>query len=490
MHISRRNFLKVAALFSGSLAISGCAPLYNRLAGDPPTPPQGDLGDDAGFQMLNRLTFGPRAEERRHLADIGLPAWIEEQLAPAAIEDAPCDMRLRPLDSLTLDADSIYELYGEKLFDGQDRESAPAELRQATLLRQIYSRRQLYEVMVDFWSDHFNISVDKGDCFFLKTVDDRDVIRRHALGNFHDLLLASATSPAMLVYLDNHANDKSHPNENYARELMELHSLGVDGGYTQEDIMELARCLTGWTVKERFWRGQFTFRADMHDDGDKHFMGIPIPGGGMDEAERVIDHLAIHERTAHFLARKLARRFLGDAPPAALIQAAADAFLRSDGEIQAMLRPILLDGLLHAATPKFKRPLNFVVSALRQTNAVTNGGVALQTYLTRMGQLPFAWPTPDGFPDSNADWMNNLLPRWQFALALATNTIPDTRVDLAALTGDLPAAVDRLGDLILGGPLSTDLHNSLMMATRNLPEDERLALLTAGMLAAPAFQWR
>ncbi|MCE7985271.1 MAG: DUF1800 domain-containing protein [Caldilinea sp. CFX5] len=494
MNNGRRTFLKLLGLAAGAQALAGCGSLYGQLAGLPPAPPPDLPGTAVEFQLLNRLTYGPRHTDRAQLADMGMPAWVEEQLAPDLLDDGPCDLRLRPLDSVTLDAASLFDLYGDRIFDDKDTDQAPTELRQATLLRQVYSRRQLYELLVEFWSDHFNISVEKGDCFYLKTVDDREVIRRHALDNFRDLLWASVHSPAMLVYLDNQANEKSHPNENYARELLELHSLGVDGGYSQTDVMELARCLTGWSVKERFWRGEFTFRADLHDEGHKRVLGMAIAPSGQSEAEQVVERLATHESTARFLVHKLARRFLGDAPPAALLQTATQAFQQTQGDIKAVLRVLLLDGLTarQPLPPKFKRPVNFVASALRQTHAETDGGAAIHAYLQRMGQLPFAWPTPDGFPDRDADWMANLLPRWQFALALVRNEIPGATVDLAALTAGhstLPALIDRLSELFLGAPLpppaNAALQQSLAAATA-----EPATLLAASLLAAPAFQWR
>src|SRR6185295_10677947 len=166
----------------------------------------------------------------------------------------------------------------------------------------------------------FNIFIEKNNCFYLKTVDDRQVTRKNALGSFRDLIWASAHSPAMMVYLDNQANHKGAPNENYARELMELHTLGVDGGYTQQDVMELARCLTGWNVKEHFWLGDFVFTADLHDTGIKNVLGMTIPSAGIKEAEQVIGTLVTHPSTARFISTKLVRRFIADDPPQQIIE--------------------------------------------------------------------------------------------------------------------------------------------------------------------------
>jgi uncharacterized protein (DUF1800 family) len=447
--------------------------------------------------VLNRLTFGPRLSEQVRIAEIGVEAWIEEQLAPGQLDDRPVAWRLRRFETLDLHAYELAEL-GNKLFDNVDRLGVPAELRQATLLRQVYSRRQLYEVMVEFWSDHFHISVEKGDCWFLKTVDDRVVIRAHALGQFRDLLWASAHSPAMLVYLDNQANVAGAPNENYARELLELHTLGVDGGYTQADVMDLARAFTGWTVKQRFWRGQFTFDPDVHDAGPKHVLGLRLEPAGQREAERVLDLLSVHPGTARYVAFRLCRRLLADDPPAAVVERAAAAFTNTGGDIKAVLRAILLDGLAAPgaqAAPKFKRPVNYLVSALRQLNAATDAGPALHEYLQRMGQPYFGWPTPDGYPDVAGPWTGNLLPRWQFALALAQGEIKGTQVNWPA-PGNWPTDPAHLADTIstrlLGDPLPAPERAALLseLHAAGASEIELPAILAAGLLASPAFQWR
>ncbi len=349
MELSRRDLLRLSGYFAAGAALSGCGPLYRELA-SLQAAPQGWLppdpagGSSTTFQALSRLTFGPSLEERQHVAEIGLEAWIEEQLAPELLEDTAASLLVRQLGTLSLDANELVAL-SDELFDVQDRQTVPTQLRQATLLRQVHSRRQLNEVMVEFWTDHFNVSVDKGDCWFLKTVDDREVIRPHALESFRDLLWASAHSPAMLVYLDNQSNRKGAPNENYARELMELHTLGVDGGYGQQDVMELARCLTGWTVKEHFWQGDFSFEDELHDGEPKTVLGMALASGGQDEAEQVLDLLASHPSTARFISTKLARRFVADDPPQSLVKRAAKTFVQTDGDIRAVLRTLLLDGL-------------------------------------------------------------------------------------------------------------------------------------------------
>jgi uncharacterized protein (DUF1800 family) len=493
MTLSRRDFLKLTSLVAASAALSSCAPRSRQLLGE--------LAQDlpalnpADFQALNRLTFGARPADRARVAEVGLHDWIEEQLAPDSIDDFACHVRLRNLDSLTMSAQQLADM-SNKLFDDIDRKTVPTELRQGTLIRQVFSRRQLYEVLVEFWNDHFNISTDKGNCFYLKTVDDREVARAHALGSFRDLLWASAHSPAMLTYLDNQANHKGAPNENYARELMELHTLSVRGGYGQQDVMELARCLTGWTVKERFWAGDFTFDNAIHDPGEKVVLGLRIPPGGQAEAESVVERLSKHPSTAKFISEKLARRFLADEPPAAIVAKAAAVFENSNGDIRSTLRVILLDGL-RLAKVKFRRPVNFVAASLRMLNAESDCGAAVQDYLLRMGQVPFNWPTPDGYPDRSESWQGNLMPRWQFAFALVQNELGRTEVDLPALMSaagrnDLPSSLDSLSTLLLGAPLPMTERDNLIASVRSAggSDDELLPVLAGGILASPAFQWR
>jgi hypothetical protein len=493
MTLSRRDFLKLAALLSGSAALNACAPIVRRLDSAQAALPWTPL-NAPDFTALNRITFGPRVNERARLLEVGLPNFIEEQLDFESIDDIACSLQLSNFKTLKMAANEI-EAVANQLFDGYDRELPVNELRQATFLRQCYSKRQLYEVMVDFWSDHFNIFIDKEPCFYLKTVDDREVIRKHALGNFRDLVWASAHSPAMLVYLDNQANVKGAPNENYARELMELHTLGVDGGYSQNDVMQLARCLTGWSVKEHFWLGDFIFNEDQHEPGPKNVLGLTIQESGQREAEQVIERLALHPSTARFIAAKLARRFIADEPPQAIIEKASQAFLATKGDIKSVLRVILLDGL-RFAQPKYKRPLNFVLSALRMLNAETDG-VGLYLPLLRMGQLYFNWPTPDGYPDTSEAWQGSLMPRWQFAFELMQNTIPKTKHNLKALldvsaTGDLPADVDALASLLLGVPLSPPARDEIIATVHSAgtAPEETLPIIAASLIASPAFQWR
>ncbi len=494
--MSRRDFLRLLGVLGTAGAaqlISGCAPtnrIYDGLSGAPaaPEPMSVALAD---FEALQRMTFGPGPAELRAVALHGLNPWIETQLAPAGIDDGALAWRLRRFDILDLQAVDIADLHSG-LFDDVDSAGAMRQLREATLLRQIYSQRQLHEIMVAFWTDHFNIFIEKDDCWLLKPIDDRDVIRKHALGNFHELLRASSTSPAMLVYLDNQTNSADAPNENYARELLELHTLGVDGGYTQRDVMELARGLTGWTVKQpdKLWRGDFHFDRDAHDSEPKTVLGMPF-GGGQAETERVIDALAAHPSTARFIAAKLVRRFVADVPPPALVERAARVFLRSNGDIASTLRSVLFDGLPQRA-PKYKSPARLLTSALRALGVQTDGGPALHDMLQRMGQPLFGWATPDGYPDHAAAWQTSLLPRWQFALALGTGTLAGTSLALEAIWARAGARtplekLDTLATLLLGAPLARPVVSELLDAIDgHAPDFDAQAV--AALVASPQFQ--
>lgn len=456
MAIERREFLRLAGLVAGGAAVSACSPIYRELSGLPRTITGWEPIAVSDFRVLSRLSYGPAIKEREQIINMGWKAWLEYQLAPEEIEDEGVRWRLRRYDSLELDADALAL---------RDQEEVSLDLQRGALLRRVYSRRQLYERMVEFWTDHFNISILKGDCWFLKGIDDRQVIRQHALGNFRDLLWDSAHSPAMLVYLDNQANQGQAPNENYARELMELHTLGVEGGYTQQDVMELARCFTGWTVKDHFWKGEFRFNGDFHDRGSKLLLGQRIEPAGQHEAELVLEQLSLHPSTARHLSRKLLRKFVTEEDRPELVESAAQTFLSTRGSIRATLGHLLEAGLQDPGT-KVKRPVDFIVGGIRTLGADTNGGEPLQTFLARMGQPAFGWPTPDGPPADSSYWTSNLMPRWRFALALSQNQIDGTQLEVGALvdSDSVESDFDRLSELLLGARLETQVRDELIAA--------------------------
>jgi uncharacterized protein (DUF1800 family) len=442
MSTSRRRILAYGA-GACLAALSGCAlgppSAFAAIPSGPFSTPQDAQGDGL-HRLLNRCSFGVRPGDlaaARALRPGAAPAgeaWLSEQLRPETIDDDACERALRRFDSLDQPYGELYE-YKERVL--------LRELTSATVLRAALSRRQLHEVMVNFWTDHFNIDISKGDCAWLKVGDDREVIRRHALGRFSDLLRASATSPAMLWYLDGRVNRRAtsaeRANENYARELLELHTLGVHGGYSQQDVMEAARCLTGWTVRPRsgFFKGRVEFAPGLHDDGEKTVLGRHFPaGGGAQDLERLVALVADHPATASHLAAKLCRRFIADEPPPAAVAAVATAFTASGGDISATLRTLFSCEEFRAAilpgggyTPKFKRPFHFLVSILRACDASSDGAPALTAYLGRMGQTPFQFPTPDGYAEAMGAWTGTLMWRWQLARALSANRIAGTRID-------------------------------------------------------------
>jgi len=457
-------------------------PLEGRI-----TPPPSEEIDPAAH-VLNRLTFGPVPGDYVRVSEMGVDAFIEEQLAPERIDDALCNRAVARF------AECWWEPAGEAY--EEDDESLTPVLRRVELLRSVYSKRQLFEVMCEFWSDHFNIDPGKGDCRYAKISDDQNTIRKNALGNFRDMLRASAVSPAMLWYLDGRANAKrtpdEKPNENYARELMELHTLGVHGGYSQQDVMEVARCLTGWTVlakKDDGYSGKFlspfkdrakvVFRAEAHDDGSKTVLGQEIPAGGREkDLDRVIEIVGPHPSTAKYIAGKLCMRFIGeDAPPGA-VDAVSRAFAESNGDIKTTLRALFAtEEFRRSAGLQFKRPFHFVVSALRATNAQIGEEMPLLSYLEKMGHAPFRYPTPDGYPLEASHWYSTLLWRWKFALALANNDIKGTRIDRSTLDKAFGGEAALMATLLNRQPNATESDGLLKSG-------DGLALI----LASPAFQ--
>lgn len=411
--------------------------------------------------FLNRLSFGFSPSETERVRRLGLVTYLEEQLHPEKIPDAVVDEKLTSLKTVRLSTRELYDLYPPpRQVQAQARQTMDGmagpryiimELQQSRLLRAVYSQRQLDEVMVDFWTNHFNVFAGKGANRWLVTAYDRDTIRPHALGRFRDLLLATAQSPAMLFYLDNWlsvspdvAGDRrllrAQPgprrglNENYARELLELHTLGVDGGYTQKDVEEVARCFTGWTISRPRGEAKFHFNTRFHDPKEKVVLGHRIPaGGGIEDGLRVIDLLSQHPSTARFLATKLVRRFVSDDPPETLVSRGAETFRQTDGDVKAVVQSIFSapeffsPQYFHA---KIKKPLEFVASALRALNGETDAGRPLLRYLARMGEPLFLALSPTGFPDVGTSWISpdSLLTRMNFMLDLTNNRIPGTTV--------------------------------------------------------------
>jgi uncharacterized protein (DUF1800 family) len=491
MKITRRQLLEASTTAAAGLALTGCERMVSKVTGSmgqsvPPSINVADAGQiDPAFHLLSRAGFGPWPGDLDRVRGMGTEAWIEDQLRPDGIDDTLCDLRARRFETLELEPGTCYEFKKPVLRD---------ELTRHRLIRATYSKRQLFEVMVEFWSDHFNIYLEKGDCIYLKPADEREVIRAHALGRFRDLVRASATSPAMLVYLDGNQNKKAgpddKPNENYARELLELHTLGVSGGYSQNDVTEVARCLTGWRLRTKWRRGTVYFDPELHDSGSKAVLGSEISqGGGQSDLDAVIDIACNHPSTARHIATKLARHFVSDDPPPGLVDRVAAEFTATRGEIKPMLRAILTSGEFKSARgARFKRPFRYLVSALRAVGADTYGHEPLIGYLGRMGNAPFEHPAPDGYPDSAEPWLGTLLWRWNFAVALGANKIESTTVSIdrlvAALGGPAPA---NLLPHFIGRRGTPDELQVIQNFSDRLEEDQG-ADLVGLILASPAFQ--
>lgn len=477
MNWTRRELLQ-AGTAGAVLGASGCSPGLKKLAfGPPPKLEPPDRFEDADAALLNRIGFGPAPGEREKLRDLGRERYVERQLKTADEDSLELKFRLSRLDVLRLTESDLHDIPEERILE---------QLQQAAILRAVYSPNQLLERMSDFWTNHFNIYARKGYAAWRKPGDDLNVIRKNALGSFPELLKASAHSPAMLAYLDNQVNVKGVANENYARELMELHSLGVDGGYTQQDVREVARCFTGWTIERRFLRprGRFRFDPDLHDAGEKTVLGQKIPaGGGVEDGERVLEILSRHPSTARFIGEKLARYFLGEAA-GPWSKRLAETYMATNGNLKAMLQPLLNSPEMAEGRPIFKRPFDFVVSSIRAFGGDTDGGKPIQRHLEAMGQPLHEWPMPDGYPDRTAAWTGSLLARWNFALALANGEIAGTSVDLSRLPGNSASSRRETAARLA---LAHTGAGSLAAALGQCADDREAVALC---LASPGFQWR
>jgi hypothetical protein len=504
MPVSRRNFLKftgVTALGLGlgeAIAWSGARTVRASAALQTVTDAAPEL------HVLNRLTWGVRPGDIARIQEMGVQGWIDWQLEPEAIPDPWVDDLLTREPFLTMDAAALDHALG---FD-QDY-TIESRFMWSRLLRATYSERQLYEWMVEFWTDHLNVPVP--DLLRAKIIDDREVIRRHAMGRFRDLLFASAQSPAMLYYLNNASSTAEHPNENYAREVMELHTLGVQGGYTEQDVRAVARAFTGWTVRET-WPGGFYFDSAMHDTGEKIILGRTLPAGrGIEDGLEVLDLLATHPATARFISLKLVRRFVSDDPPMTLVESAAQVFTQTGGEIRAVLRHILTSPeFMASAGQKFRRPIEFMVAMFRAAGPTLTFGREGYYFVwstESLGQMPFYWHPPNGYPDAAGAWLNTngLLNRWNLGMIFpyaSQDWLDNVRFDLDAM---IPRA-DTIGGLVdaasiaaLGG-LVNEADRAALVAFTSYSGDaseavnagtrwDRLPALVGLLFSSPYFQW-
>lgn len=531
-------------------------------------------------QVLNRLAFGPRPGDVATVRSMGVDRWIEQQLHPERIRDTAVTSFLAQYKTLNKSSEELYADYpppkqalaqiqrekerrGERVTaedSARVREQARlatlplSELTSSRVARAALSERQLEEVMVDFWENHFNVFSGKDRVRYYLPEYDAQVIRPHVLGKFRDLLGAVAHSEAMIYYLDNwrSAADSGRPvleaenarnrgrsratartgagnrptprrptgtttpnarrlppppappsvaqvrrglNENYARELMELHTLGVDGGYTQQDVIEVARALTGWTLDRGAQGGTFVFKPEMHDAGAKTILGQRFPAGrGIEEGEAVLDLLARSPKTATFIATKLARRFVSDTPPAALVERAAETFRATEGDIRAVVRTIVTSPEFFSAAAyraKVKSPFELVVSTVRAMDAAPDPTPRTALIVSRLGQPIFGHQAPNGYPETGDAWMNTgaILSRINFGLSAAGGGVPGITLKAwpAARTLEpLPRdqQVDGVIRELLGGAASPDTRAVLLSGTNPFLNQRRSEADTALMVSA------
>lgn len=536
---------------------------------------------------LNRLTYGPRPGDFEQVQRLGLAQWLEKQLHPETIDDRYVENKLaalslfhappktlllahaadtglirraRQIEKQQQEEGATQVLPGQVLADKQKLSlqqlkklelieqsgiapqtslQALGELQFFKLARAIESERQLYEIMVDFWSNHFNIDVKKSELRALKIIDERETVRPHVFSSFRQLLGASAKSPAMLVYLDNVSSTREMEqnagrpkkrggiNENYARELLELHTLGVDGGYTQKDVQEVARCFTGWSINRE--TGEFFFRKYAHDNGEKTVLGQRIPAnGGITDGERVLDLLAAHPSTAKFIARKLCLRLVADNPPQTLIDKAAKSFTASQGDLREVVRTIITSPEFFstgAYRAKIKSPLEYSVSAvrvlggtfqvpdpiipagrahlvfagatvLRPGNEAKRSRVSLPQQIAQMGQPLYSYQAPTGYSEISSSWVSTgaLVARLNFALDLVENRISDVTTSPNFLLSNSgkrsqAALIDSLLETLLGDATTPGTQSTLQREADQNPTISPKKLV-ALILGSPEFQRR
>jgi len=493
--------------------------------------------DQQIIQALNRLTFGPRPGDVQRVRAIGLDKWIDQQIHPERISDDPLNTFVSRYSALNADQDDLLKQYVDQQRQRRElkrdradttkamtademaamqqlrqqqnsRRQVVTQLQSSRVARAVASERQLQEVMTDFWENHFNIYAAKGAPEAHYLVDfDQNVIRPRALGKFRDLLEAVAKSPAMLFYLDNARSmaDSTQPtlngrgqnmrmgrrprvqqpnpqqpqrkrpglNENYGRELLELHTLGVDGGYTQQDVINVARAFTGWTIKPPAQGGGFIFRPQVHDAGPKVVLGHKLAAGrGMEDAEDVLDILARNPATARYISFKLARRFVSDSPSKALVDRAAQVFLRTDGDIREVVRTIVTSPEFFSQRSfrsKVKSPFEVVVSAARALNAPPDSTPRSAQIIAYLGQPIYGHQAPNGWPETGDAWMNTgaILNRINFGMAAGAGRLPGATIrGLPVLdtvrTAPREKQVDAVVATILNGMASPDTRAVLL----------------------------
>jgi len=529
------------------------------------------------LHLLSRASWGPRPSDIGAVLTMGANTWLDRQLNPENLADRDVEARLKLLPTVSLSMSELYRDYSPRPADVQAARKAqamgdsgmakmqdamtPAERREraarspqrlhaelvtAKLQRSVFSERQLEDVMTDFWFNHFNVFFNKGQDRYLVSDYERSAIRPNVFGKFENLLIATAQHPAMLFYLDNwqsvyvdtaaRALQNTGPlaarlrarglNENYARELLELHTLGVDGGYTQADVIEVARALTGWTYeppraqqqgqapqrpagnRARAGRGMqevrgkgdvpFVFRAQLHDRDEKTVLGQKLAANrGIEDGMDVMKIVARHPSTARFIATKLVERFVSDKPPADLVDHLADVFQKTNGDLREVTRALFTSDEFYSSEyrhAKVKTPYELVVSAARATGAEVSQSRRSIDLLRTMGHLPYAEPTPAGFPAMSEDWVNSgaMLNRMNFGLDLAGGRVDGVRID-ASLMPRGETSTDVLLTAVLPGIDTKRLSQRIsedLAAQSGLTQRARLQRALGLALGSPEFQRR
>ena len=501
----RRSLFKVGAAAVAGMMLPAVAGAQVRTKGPGGTggrtpQPQGSMPRPPGIdpalswtspalRLARRVTMGLTDAEATRATSMGYAAYLEYQLAADSIDDSAVDSYVAtnfPL--LSADVNTIFNADGGVLQN---------QVSYAGMYRGAFSGRQLKERLVEFWSDHFNIAYSKVG--YLKVIDDRDVIRANAMTTFPQLLKASAHSAAMLAYLDQNTSTKTSPNQNYAREIMELHTLGVNGGYNQTDVAELSRVLTGWTLAGR---GTFTFNSAIHDYGAKTVIGTVIPAAAtatgaaaQQEGETMLNVLVAHPSTATFISTKMLKYFLRDDPSAAQIAEVAAVYSSTGGDIKKMMRTVLSQQNLMSAPAMFKRPYHMIISSLRAlTPNVTVANIAgIAGQINAAGQYPFTWQTPDGFPMSLEYWSGNMLPRWNAASFVSNqNSAASIQFNVTPFMTPAtpPAIVSQIDKYLFGGEMTQRLRDQLTTYVTTTPNSAtRVRETIALAMSSSPFQY-
>jgi uncharacterized protein (DUF1800 family) len=414
MNLNRRRlFTKKSLVFS---LLGGSTPWFAGARANPLS----SLPTDEGSlnHLLSRASFGMAPGDWQRAKQLGLTAWLQEQLNPQSIEQEPIYVaQLEALATITWPHWRLLEVYAERnsktprVFtdDSADLRLVRQQIRHARMLRAIGSRAQLQEVMTDFWFNHFNVFAQKGLTNVLTGAFEQEAIRPHTMGSFKDLLVATAKHPAMLIYLDNVDSSAKGLNENYARELMELHTMGAQSGYSQNDVTQLARVFTGWGINRKNpAQSAFVFNPARHDNGEKTWLGQMVQGKGADQGLWALDVLANHPATAQRIAFKLAQWFVNDEPDSGLVKRLAQRFADSNGHIASLLTGLFEDSAFWQPTArntKFKTPFEFIVSALRSSGATVDDYQSVLAALQQQGQPLYGCLTPDGYKSTEVTWL-------------------------------------------------------------------------------------